>query len=87
VQSISISVTEAARNFADCVNRVRYQGATFLLYKSGVPVAELVPVDHKIKEESELQKADGYPKPDMEPSAEKHSDINQPRAVPTPDIW
>lgn len=38
-----ISVTEAARNFADCVNRVRYQNVTFVLLKNGTPVARLVP--------------------------------------------
>jgi antitoxin (DNA-binding transcriptional repressor) of toxin-antitoxin stability system len=38
-----ISVTEAARNFADCVNRVRYQNVTFVLFKNGTPVARLIP--------------------------------------------
>jgi antitoxin (DNA-binding transcriptional repressor) of toxin-antitoxin stability system len=38
-----ISVTEAARNFADCVNRVHYQNVTFVLLKNGAPVARLVP--------------------------------------------
>ncbi len=38
-----ISVTEAARNFADCVNRVRYQNMTFVLLKTGTPVARLIP--------------------------------------------
>jgi antitoxin (DNA-binding transcriptional repressor) of toxin-antitoxin stability system len=38
-----ISVTEAARNFADCVNRVHYQNMTFVLLKNGTPVARLVP--------------------------------------------
>ncbi len=42
----AITVTEAARNFADCINRVRYQGTTFVLLKNGVPVARIVP-DHK----------------------------------------
>jgi prevent-host-death family protein len=42
-----ISVTEAARNFADCVNRVHYQNATFVLLKNGSPVARLVPADEK----------------------------------------
>lgn len=42
-----ISVTEAARNFADCVNRVRYQNMTFVLVKNGVPVARLVPEENK----------------------------------------
>ena len=39
-----ISVTAAARKFSDCINRVRYQGISFLLEKNGVPVARIVPV-------------------------------------------
>ena len=42
-----ISVTEAARNFADCVNRAHYQNVTFVLLKNGKPVARLVPDGHK----------------------------------------
>ena len=47
MKKTSISVTEAARNFADCVNRVRYQGTTFILEKNGEPVAQLTPVGAK----------------------------------------
>jgi len=43
-----ISVTEAARNFADCVNRVHYQNMTFVLLKNGSPVARLVPERKKV---------------------------------------
>jgi prevent-host-death family protein len=43
MKKTSISVTEAARNFAECVNRVRYQNVTFVLLKNGTPVARLVP--------------------------------------------
>jgi prevent-host-death family protein len=43
----SITVTEAARNFADCINRARYQGTTFVLHKNGVPVARIVPESEK----------------------------------------
>ncbi|MHB8218584.1 MAG: type II toxin-antitoxin system prevent-host-death family antitoxin [Candidatus Sulfotelmatobacter sp.] len=43
MKKTSISVTDAARNFADCVNRVRYQNVTFVLLKNGTPVARLVP--------------------------------------------
>jgi len=43
MRSVSISVTEASRNFADCVNRARYQGTTFILHKNGVAVARIVP--------------------------------------------
>ncbi len=44
----NISVTEAARNFADCVNRVRYQNVTFVLLKNGRPVARLGPGLEKV---------------------------------------
>jgi antitoxin (DNA-binding transcriptional repressor) of toxin-antitoxin stability system len=43
-----ISVTEAARNFADCVNRAHYQNVTFILLKNGVPFARLVPENEKL---------------------------------------
>lgn len=43
-----ISVTEAARNFAECVNRAHYQNMTFVLLKNGSPVARLVPDDEKV---------------------------------------
>jgi antitoxin (DNA-binding transcriptional repressor) of toxin-antitoxin stability system len=43
MRSVSITVTEASRNFADCINRARYQGTTFVLYKGGVAVARIVP--------------------------------------------
>jgi prevent-host-death family protein len=47
MKTTPISVTEAARNFADCVNRVRYQNVTFVLLKNGTPVARLVPEKKK----------------------------------------
>jgi len=43
MKTIAMSVTEAARNFSDCINRVRYQGVTFVLHKNGIPVARIVP--------------------------------------------
>jgi prevent-host-death family protein len=48
-----ISVTLAARKFSDCINRVRYQGASFLLEKNGVPVARIVPVQPNFSSDSE----------------------------------
>jgi antitoxin (DNA-binding transcriptional repressor) of toxin-antitoxin stability system len=44
----NISVTEAARNFSDCVNRVHYQATTFVLLKNGLPVARLGPAAEKV---------------------------------------
>jgi antitoxin (DNA-binding transcriptional repressor) of toxin-antitoxin stability system len=45
---IAITVTEAARNFSDCINRARYQNVTFVLLKNGAPVAQLVPNPEKV---------------------------------------
>ena len=44
----TITVTDAARNFADCVNRAHYQNVTFVLLKNGEPVARLVPDHEKV---------------------------------------
>jgi antitoxin (DNA-binding transcriptional repressor) of toxin-antitoxin stability system len=48
MRKTTISVTDAARNFADCVNRVHYQNVTFVLLKNGSPVARLVPDSEKV---------------------------------------
>ena len=50
----TISVTDAARNFADCVNRAHYQNVTFVLLKNGSPVARLVPDNGKVCSGSDL---------------------------------
>jgi hypothetical protein len=54
---LPISVTDAARNFADCVNRTHYQQATFVLLKNGVPFARLVPAGEPICRGRELAEA------------------------------
>jgi antitoxin (DNA-binding transcriptional repressor) of toxin-antitoxin stability system len=48
MKKMKISVTEAARNFADCVNRVHYQRMTFILLRNGEAVAQLVPEEEKV---------------------------------------
>lgn len=48
MRKTDISVTEASRNFADCVNRAHYQKVTFVLLKNGSPVARLVPDSEKV---------------------------------------
>jgi len=57
MKKTTISVTEAARNFADCVNRAHYQNVTFILLKNGSPVARLVPEDEKACSGWELAQA------------------------------
>lgn len=54
MKKTEISVTDAARNFAECVNRVRYQNATFVLLKNGLPVAHLVPPEEKRNKGADL---------------------------------
>jgi antitoxin (DNA-binding transcriptional repressor) of toxin-antitoxin stability system len=53
----AITVTEAARNFSDCVNRAFYQGTTFILHKSSVPVARIVPEERRTTTGRELAEA------------------------------
>ena len=48
MKKTSLSVTEAARNFADCVNRAHYQNVTFVLLKNGKPFARLGPDNEKV---------------------------------------
>lgn len=59
MDTIPISVTDAARNFADCVNRARYQGAIFVLQKNGIPVARIVPAAQKPQRGQEVAAALG----------------------------
>jgi antitoxin (DNA-binding transcriptional repressor) of toxin-antitoxin stability system len=57
MEIVSMSVTEASRNFADCVSRARYQGTSFVLLKGGDPVARIVPAEAKPKKGIELAAA------------------------------
>ena len=57
MKTTTITVTEAARNFADCVNRAHYQNITFVLLKNGSPFARLVPDDEKVCVGRELAEA------------------------------
>lgn len=48
MKKTSITVTKAARNFADCVNRAHYQNVTFVLLKNGEPFARLTPDGERV---------------------------------------
>ena len=43
----TITVTEAARNFSDVINRVVYRGDTAILTRNGKAVARIVPEKSK----------------------------------------
>ncbi len=57
MKKTNITVTDAARNFADCVNRVHYQNVTFVLLKNGEPFARLVPDNEKVCDGRDLAEA------------------------------
>jgi prevent-host-death family protein len=57
MKKTDISVTEAARNFAHCINRVHYQNRSFVLVKNGKPLARLVPDAEKVCTGRELAEA------------------------------
>jgi antitoxin (DNA-binding transcriptional repressor) of toxin-antitoxin stability system len=76
---VSISVTEAARSFSDCINRARYQGITFILRKNGVAVARIVPEDHGASEDRRRKAPVGS-------SAAGPEDTAQANSIPNSDL-
>jgi antitoxin (DNA-binding transcriptional repressor) of toxin-antitoxin stability system len=57
MKKTTITVTEAARNFADCINRAHYQNQSFVLMKNGKAVARLIPEPEKVCTGADLAKA------------------------------
>ena len=57
MKNTTITVTEAARNFAHCINRVHYQNRSFVLVKNGKPLARLIPEGEKFCTGKELSEA------------------------------
>jgi len=53
----AITVTEAARDFAGCVNRAHHERMIFVLLENGVPIARLVPETEKRLTAGELADA------------------------------
>jgi prevent-host-death family protein len=73
--AITITVTEAARNFADCVNRVHYQDTSFVLLKNGKPVARLVPDSERVCTGRDLAEALGKAGLSAEEARAWHKDL------------
>ena len=75
MKKTTITVTEAARNFADCVNRAHYQQQSFVLLKNGKPVARLIPEMEKICTGKEL--ADALERVELAPEEARawHKDL------------
>jgi antitoxin (DNA-binding transcriptional repressor) of toxin-antitoxin stability system len=89
MRKITISVTDAARNFADCVNRVHYQNVTFVLIKNGSPVARLVPDSEKVCAGRDLAEALAGTELPAEEAAAWHRDLRTARKTlkPPADKW
>jgi antitoxin (DNA-binding transcriptional repressor) of toxin-antitoxin stability system len=89
MKETTITVTEAARNFADCVNRAHYQNVTFVLLKNGRPVARLAPETEKRCTGRDL--ADALTKTEIAPqeACDWHRDLRAARkTLKTPsDKW
>jgi antitoxin (DNA-binding transcriptional repressor) of toxin-antitoxin stability system len=85
----TISVTDAARNFADCVNRAHYQNVTFVLIKNGSPVARLTPEGERLCSGRDLAEALGNARlPDEEAIGWVHDLRAARKRIKTPaDKW
>lgn len=57
MKKMAITVTEAVRNFTDCINRVRFQNRSFALMKNGKPLARIIPEAEKTCTGGELAEA------------------------------
>jgi antitoxin (DNA-binding transcriptional repressor) of toxin-antitoxin stability system len=75
MKKTTITVTEAARNFADCVNRAHYQNQSFVLLKNGKPVARLIPETEKVCTGKDLAEALEHVELTPEDAREWHKDI------------
>jgi prevent-host-death family protein len=84
-----ISVTEAARNFAECVNRAHYQDVTFVLTRNGEPIARITPDRQKHCTAKELAEALAEVDLSAEDAKAWYKDLQQARKNlrPAEDKW
>ena len=89
MRKTTISVTDAARNFSDCVNRAHYQNVTFVLLKNGSPVARLVPDNEKVCAGRDLAEALAKTELSEAEAATWHRDLQAARKTlkPPADKW
>ena len=75
MKKAAITVTEAARNFADCVNRAHCQDTSFVLLKNGKLVARLVPESERVCTGRDLAEALGKAGLSVEEARAWHKDL------------
>ncbi len=78
-----ISVTEASRNFSDVINRVYYQGQTYLLTRGGVVVAQLTGANKTLSVKDLLNQWENRPRLDPDDAAQWEEDLFETRAALT----
>ena len=85
----TLTVDEAARSLAECVNRAQHDNMVFILVKNGVPVARLVPEPEKRCTAAELADAlHDNPLPPDEASEWREDIRNSRETLLTPeDSW
>jgi antitoxin (DNA-binding transcriptional repressor) of toxin-antitoxin stability system len=85
-----ISVTEAARNFSDVINRVYYQGQTYLLTRGGVVVAQLATVGKTLSAKELIVRWEARPRLDPGDAADWEQDLVELKATvakPEGSVW
>lgn len=85
-----ISVTEAARNFSDVINRVYYQGQSYLLTRGGAVVAQLSAPGTPFTGQEWLRRWPDRPRLDAEDAAAWEDDLTAARSLldsPVEDGW
>ncbi len=86
----TISVTEAARNFSDVINRVYYQGQSYLLTRGGTVVAQLSAAGTLLTGAEWLKRWEDRPRLDPHDAAEWEEDLKAAKdavAPPEVNVW
>jgi prevent-host-death family protein len=87
----TLTVTEAARNFADVVNRAYYRREATTLLKNGKPVARVVPAAAAVKTGKEIAARMAGKRPRLTPKEAEafDADLREARAgMPKPvSLW
>jgi hypothetical protein len=89
MKETTITATEAARNFADCINRAHYQRMAFVLLKNGKPFARIEPDSEKSCTGRELAEALANAQLTTEEARDWHRDLQAARKTlkTPPDKW
>ena len=83
----TLSVTEAARRFSDVVNRVYYQGYSYVLTRGGVVVAKLSKPEQRITAAELARKWEVLPRLSPEDAEVWENEFNElKRTEPKPGV-